>query len=227
MSPLFRTLIAGGIGAAAAVALVVALPMPVPFDGATVVISAVLAFLLTLSLTAWMPVGWLWTDSERIRKAFQAHHGLSSLGTDNALDAITQAHNRASMLRAAAVQFHTDLRQPVIAAADRLDASAREIFYTPSRLSALRQILARSELIEDATRAHKALRARTQEDDTTARLSREQLMAALSAMEAAFAASDLSVARGHLEQVKVASSVAETLFAPRHPIFSLNDGDQS
>ncbi|MEM6941006.1 MAG: hypothetical protein AAF943_08435 [Pseudomonadota bacterium] len=227
MTPARSLLIAALIGLTLSLSFVATQPIPTLFPGSTFAIAGALAGLITLSVIAWMPDRWLWSDADRLAQAFRAHHGLTDRSTMNALAAIRDAHARAQTLRAAATAFHADLKPHVMAAADRLDVSAREIFYEPSRLSALRAILNRSELIEDATRAHQTVRARGTPDDPTVVQSRETLLGALKALEEAFVASDLRVARGHLEQVKVASSVAESLLTPRQPIERLKDGDLS
>ena len=206
---------------------VYAVRMPVFFDGSSIAVAAVLAFLGCLSAIAWMPEHWLWTDADRLAMAFRQYHKLSDLGANNALRTITETHERAESLRRHSLQFHDDLKHPLNAAADQLDASAREIFYQPSRLRALGPVLRRVELIEEATLAHKALRKRAQKNQATIALSREKLISALTAMDAAFSQTDLSAARGHLEQVDIASSVAERLLSPRTPLAPLKNGDLS
>gem|GEM_PF-4978572 len=84
-----------------------------------------------------------------------------------------------------------------------------------------RAVLIRSELIEDAARAHAALRKRDQNE--TEQVSREKLLTALSALDAAFDQSDLQVARGLLHEVEAASDVAETLLKPRRTLQTHSD----
>ena len=215
MRPSRACMLAGVIGGAAAFCFAFLAPLPVPFPGATLVAAAALAFLGTLALAAWMPTGWLWYDAERLAQAFAARHDLGEEATKAALAAIVEAHDRAAMLRQAAPDFQEDLRANVTRAADRLDAVARDVFYTPKGLSRVRSLLTRSALIEEATLAHADLRKRTSEDDPTAAASRESLWSATQALEEAFAALDLSAERKLLDQVETASSVAETLLAPR------------
>ncbi|MEM8916965.1 MAG: hypothetical protein AAGC83_14080 [Pseudomonadota bacterium] len=224
MSPRIGLFTAGFLGSVLGIAFVELAPMPIFFPGSIIVLAAIMAGLLTLCLLAWMPERWLWTDAERLAKAFQAHHGLTDISADFALAAITEAHHRAESLRSNAVNFHEELKPHVMSAADRLDASAREIFYDPKRIRALRSILTRSELIEEATLAHRALRKRAQTNDSTVAQSREALLGALQALQDAFAASDLRAAKGHLEQVETASSVAEALLSPRQLVQRLKDG---
>lgn len=224
MTPRGTLLTVPFLAALISVAFVYNVRLPFIFDGSVVVIAAVLAFVLCMTILAWLPAGWLWTDAEMLSHAFKSYHRLSDQGTNNALAAITETHARAADLRKLSVQFHKDLQSQVERAADQLDAGAREIFYQPSRLRALGPVLRRAELIEDATRAHKALRGRAKSDHATVALSRKKLAGALDALQSAFAQSDLAVARGHLEQVEIASSVAENLLSPRAPLSSLKDG---
>ncbi len=192
--------------------------LPLPFDGFAVVVAAALAFLGTLTLVAWMPKAWVWSDAEQLRQAFQARHGMSEYAAGSALDAIMQAHGRASALRRAATAMRDDIADRVVAVADRLDTAAREIFYTPDRHRDLRAVLIRSELIEDAATAHATLRARNQTE--TEEASRHKLVAAVDALDAAFDQTELLAARGLLAEVEAASEVAETLLKPRRMIKS-------
>lgn len=217
--------LAGLLAVVAAVTFVALAPLPLVFPGSSLVLAALLAGMATVSFAAWMPEHWLWSEDERLAHAFKSHHALTAQSAETALSAISEAHRRAENLRSAAQGFHPDLKPAVLSAADRLDASAREIFYDPSRLRALRAIVNRSELIEDATRAHKALRARSKGQGATLTQSRETLLSALGALEEAFATSDLRVGKGHFDQVKIASSVAETLLRPRQPIQRPNEGE--
>ena len=217
MSPTRYALVIGFVVGLAAVAFAWFVPLPVPFSGASWVIGAVIAFFGTLTALAWVNPARLWRQDEILVRAFMAQHAITELGADRAIDAITEAHARADDLRRAAPVFRKDLAETVIQAADRLDAAAREIFYEPKRLTSLRNILTRSELISEATAAHHTLVARNGRDEATVNLSRETLMVALHVLEDAFLASDMAVARGHLQEVQVASSVAEQLLRPRRP----------
>lgn len=187
--------------------------LPLPFDGFAMLAAGVFAGVGTLALVAWMPRRMVWTDAERLRHAFQARHGVSEYAAGSALDAITQTHGRATQLRGFAKVMREDVAEDVIAVADRLDAAAREIFYDPERHRALRAVLIRSELIEDAARAHAKLRGKNQNE--TEEISRQKLRAAVSALDAAFDQTDLQAARGLLHDVETASDVAETLLKPR------------
>jgi len=204
---------AGGLACLASVAFAWFVRLPLPFDGFAVAVAAVLAGCGTLTLVAWMPANWVWTDTEILRHAFRRQHGISDDTAANALDTITTVHQRAQTLRKAAKTMRADVAEQVGEGADRLDTAAREIFYEPSRHRDLRKVLIRSELIEDAARAHSELRKRNQ--DTTEQESRKNLLAALAAMDAAFDQTDLHVARGLLHEVKAASDVAEMLLNPR------------
>ncbi|MEL7098836.1 MAG: hypothetical protein AAGM84_08420 [Pseudomonadota bacterium] len=187
--------------------------LPLPFDGFAALVAASAAAFGTVTLVAWMPRRWVWSDAELLRQAFQARHGVTASAAGSALGAITQAHQRATALRGAAKVMRDDAAAQVIAVADRLDAAAHEIFYAPERHGALRAVLIRSELIEDAARAHAQLRARNQAE--TEAVSRGKLLAAVSALDAAFDTAELNAARGLLTKVEVASEVAESLLKPR------------
>ena len=204
---------AGLVAAAASAGFAWTMRLPLPFPGFAALAAAGLAFVGTLSLVAWMPRHWVWTEAERLRQAFQARHGISDDRAENALDAITKAHARADVLRRAADAMREDVAERVGALADRLDAAAREIFYAPDRQRDLRAVLIRSELIEDAARAHAALRQRKQEEIEAS--SRQKLLAAVEALDAAFDQTELLAARGLLAEVEVASDVAETVLKPR------------
>ncbi|MGR3491572.1 MAG: hypothetical protein ACU0DW_05890 [Shimia sp.] len=216
MSPRLRLLLSAILVAAAAVAYAWLVPMPRPFPFATAVIAAGLAALGTLAIAAWMPPRLLWTESEQVRLAFQARHGISGQSAEIALATITETHDRAVVLRRAATQMRPDIAQRVEAAADRLDLAAREIFYTPDRNRQLRAILVRARLIEDAATSHAKLRARNQTE--TEKASRAGLLAALDALLAAFDESDLRAAEGLLSEVNVASDVAERLLKPKRSV---------
>ena len=218
MTPARSPWIAAGLAALCSLAFVLLVRMPVPFPGFTLLAGAILAALGTLTLAAWMPSRWLWTDQERLTHAFCAHHGISELGAENALAAITQAHARAETLRTNAAGFQDDVRARVEQAAERLDAGAREIFYDPARLRALQPILVRSELIEDAVRSHRALRGRAKGREDAIETSRGELLRGLDAIEAAFEESDLMAARGLIRDVESASSVAEMLLTPKRTV---------
>lgn len=200
--------------------------LPMPFPGASIVAAATLAGLCTVTLVSWMPQNWVWSDAERLRHAFQARHGITDIAAGSALDAITTAHTRANALRRAADAMREDVSEKVGAVADRMDAAAREIFYTPERHRDLRAVLIRSELIEDAAAAHASLRQRNHEP--TQDTSREKLLHAVDALEAAFDQTDLLAARGLLAQVEAASEVAETVLTPRRTLkYSSHDAPSS
>ncbi len=208
---------AGILACAASATFAWFIRLPLPFEGFAAVAAAALAGLGTMSILAWMPSRWVWSDAEILRHAFQARHGISDYAAGSALDAITVAHQRANALRKSAEATRADVAEQVAGVADRLDAAAREIFYEPDRHRALRSVLIRSELIDDAARAHAALRQRKQ--DATEQASREKLIAALGALDAAFDQTDLLAARGLLHEVEAASEVAETLLTPRRSRF--------
>lgn len=213
MSPRLSPWIAGLAAAALSAAYAWITRLPLPFDGFAAVVAAGLAFLGTVTLVTWMPARWVWTEGEQLRHAFQARHGVSDYAAGSALEAITSAHTRANTLRQAATAMREDVAEQVHAIADRLDTAAREIFYTPERQRDLRAVLIRSELIEDAATAHAKLRER--EHSGTEDVSRQKLVAAVDALQAAFDQTDLLAARGLLAEVEAASEVAETLLKPR------------
>lgn len=188
--------------------------LPLPFTGFAAGAAAALAALGTLTLVAWMPRTWIWSEAEMLRHAFMARHGLSDTAAGSALEAITMAHGRAIKLRQTAEAMREEVANKVRQVADRLDIAAREIFYAPERQRQLRSVLVRSELIEDAATAHAALRLRKHE--ATEQTSRAKLVAALDALDAAFDETDLLAAQGLLHNVAVASDVAEKVLAPRH-----------
>ncbi len=187
--------------------------LPLPFEGFAIIVAGTLAALGTLTLIAWLPPSLVWTDAERLRLAFAARHDLSDGMAGAALAAIVGAHARAARLRQSASVMRDDMASALHDTADRLDAAAREIFYVPARQRALRTVLVRSELIEEAAQAHAALRKRGQTE--TEDLSRDKLLAAVGALDAAFDQTDLMAARGLLQDVTVASDVAERLLTPR------------
>jgi len=213
MSPTKTLWVAGLFAAVLSVGFTWAFRMPLPFQGFAAFAAAGLAFLGTLTLVAWMPRGWVWSDAEQLRHAFQARHGGTDYAIDSALEAITTAHARARALRQSATTMRDDVAEKVSSVADRMDAAAREIFYAPDRHRDLRAILIRSELIEDAAKAHAALRRRNQE--TTEDASRQKLLSAVDSLAAAFDQTELLVARGLLAEVEAASEVAETVLKPR------------
>ena len=204
--------ICGLLAASAAVAFAWFFRLPLPFDGFAVLVAAGLAFLATLSLLATVPASWIWTETERLRMAFQARHGLTGDTAENVLESIERAHNRAIVLRKSAGSMRDDMAERVLSTADRFDAAARELFYTPDRLRDLRAVLIRSKLIEDAAIAHAALRRRKQLE--TEEASRQKLTSAIAALEEAFDATDLMAARGLFAEVESSSDVAETLLRP-------------
>ena len=213
MSPRLTLWGSGLLAAMFGVAFAWFLRLPLPFDGFAVLVAAGLACWTTLSLVAWMPTQWVWTEGEQLRHAFQERHNVTDYSASSALEAITTAHARATNLRAAAKTMRDDVAERVLAVADRLDVAAREIFYAPQRQRDLRAVLIRSELIEDAATAHAKLRQRSQTEieDT----SRKKLIAAVDALDAAFDQTDLLAAQGLLAEVEAASEVAETVLKPR------------
>lgn len=196
---------------AVAFALLVRLPMP--FEGFAIVAAAAGALLLTLTFGLALPARLLWSDAERIAHAFSERHEISDASARVALDAITRAHDRASLLRGSSTRFAEPLKSRSETLADRLDGAAREIFYDPDTLGIHRKTLVRSELIEEAVMAHAQLRARGESDANSAQMteSRAKLGAALDALETAFDASEGQVADRLLAQVDVASATAESL----------------
>ncbi|MEL6688883.1 MAG: hypothetical protein AAFP28_01080 [Pseudomonadota bacterium] len=216
MTPRTSMILAAVIAAVLSVAFALGLRLPLPIDGFAVAAAAGLAFLGTLALTAWMPASWVWSDAERLRLAFQARHGISDVAAGSALVAITTAHDRARALRVSAGAMREDMAEEVGAVADRLDAAAREIFYEPSNQRALRGVMVRSELIEEAASAHAALRQKA--DKAVEETSRAKLRTAVEALNAAFDATDLMAAKGLLREVEVASDVAERLLTPRREL---------
>ncbi len=218
MNPRLSLWIAGISAATVSVGFAWLVRLPLPFDGFAAVAAAVLAFFGTLTAVAWMPGRWVWSEAERLRHAFQARHGISDDAASSALEAITTAHLRANALRGAAGAMRTDVAERLGAVADRLDAAAREIFSTPERQRNLRAVLIRSELIEDAASAHAALRKRNATE--TEDVSREKLIDAVDALDAAFDQTDLLAARGLLAEVEAASEVAETVLKPRQTLKS-------
>ncbi len=213
MSPGPRLCLVALVAAAASAAFAWLVRLPLPFPGFAVAAAAGLAFLGTLTLASWMPRPWLWTDAEALRHAFRARHGISDVAASSALEAISTAHLRAETLRRAATAMRADVADRVAAMADRLDAAAREIFYEPGRQRDLRAVLIRAELIVDAAKAHAALRRREHADTEAA--SRQKLVAAVEALDAAFDETTLLAARGLLAEVEAASEVAETVLKPR------------
>lgn len=203
------------VGCVTALVTVTLLRLPYPFPGFSAVAAAGVAFLGTFSLCYWMPASWIWSDTERLTHAFRVRHNVSDGRAASALQAIAAAHERADALRVTSKDFAPALKDRAVNAATRLDQAAREIFYEPERLTALRAIISRSELIADAVASHAKLRARADAKGTQVELSRAQVGAALDALEDAFSSSDLTAAEGLLAQVTASSATAETLLAPR------------
>lgn len=225
MKLILSLLAIGFLACLASVAFVFSFRLPLPFDGFSVVAAAGLAALGTLTLVSFMPTRWVWSDLERLRHAFRARHGMSDAAAQSALDTIVTAHARAATLRQLAAAMRNDVAETIRAVADRIDASAREIFYTPYQQRALRDVLIRSELIETATLAHASLRRRAQKE--TEEASRQNLLAAVKALDEAFDQTDLLAARGLLAEVETSSSVAELVLKPRRPLQHTNAIDLS
>jgi len=200
----------------ASLAFVFLVRLPLPFQGFSILVAAGLAAFGTLAFLAWLPVHWLWSETERLTYAFRARHGLQEYAASSALEAITSTHSRASALRRAAKAMREDVADRILSVADRLDAAAREIFYAPDRHRDLRAVLIRSELIEDAAKAHAILRRRNQ--SKTEEASRQKLLVAVAALDAAFDQTDLLAAKGLLAEVEAASDVAEALLKPRRTL---------
>ena len=99
MSPRLSHWCAALIAAVLCAGLAWRVRMPLPFDGFAALAAAGLAFLGTLSLVAWMPRHWVWSDAEQLRLAFRAQHCVSEYAADSALSAIVTTHARASALR--------------------------------------------------------------------------------------------------------------------------------
>ncbi|MEM8578330.1 MAG: hypothetical protein AAGF60_10795 [Pseudomonadota bacterium] len=208
--------LAGALAALLAAAFALSVRLPLPFGGFAALSAAGLAGLGTLALIALAPPAWIWTEAERLRLAFAARHDMAPDLAGAALAAIVQTHARAEALRQAAEPMRDDMADQVTAIADRLDAAAREIFYVPDRLRDLRAVLTRSELIEEAAAAHAALRRRAAHGTDEA--SRAKLAAAITALDLAFDRTELKAAQGLLQEVDVASSVAERLLTPARPL---------
>ncbi len=191
--------------------------LPLPFEGFAALTAAGLAGLLTVSFGLFLPVRWLWTDAERLQHAFRARHDISDARAASALEAISTAHHRATAMRRASARFADPLRDKAETAADLLDGAAREIFYDPGLLGSVRANLIRSELVEDAVRAHAKMRGRADQDviDGQVTRSRASVETALDALISAFEAAEGRIANRLLHEVDAASSTAETLLAPR------------
>lgn len=205
----------GGAGLAAigAAVFVWTTRLPLPFDGFAMLAAGALAFTGTLALIAWLPRRWVWRDQELLQQAFSERHDLSQDAAAASLEAITTAHARAETLRKATRMMREDIVADIEALADQLDGIAREIFYLPERRRDLRSILLRSELVEEAALAHAALRSR--QEKSTEDASREKLRMAVASLRAALADANLTAAQTLLQQVEVASDVAEQLLKPR------------
>jgi len=187
--------------------------MPLPFEGFSIIAAGVLSCLGTLSVLTLLPAKWVWSEAELLRYAFQSQHGVSVYAAGSALDAIANAHSRATKLRALADTMRKDVAERTCNIADRLDAAALEIFYNPERHRDLRAVLIRSDLIEEAAISHvRLLRHKQAETENT---SRTKFLLALDALEDAFDETELIAAKGLLAEVTVASDVAEALLKPR------------
>ena len=215
MSPRTSPWLAGLLGGLATLAFLTLVRLPQQAEALVIWLGAGLAFLATLSLAAWMPARWLWTDTERLTHAYKTRHGVADGRAQSALLAISGAHERAAVLRSAAPELAESLAERSEAMADKLDAAAREIFYDPGRLPALRSIISRSELISEAMDAHRSLRQRAGGDSDQTQKSRTQLIKALDALDEAFAQSDTIAADRLLAEVEASSTTAETLLAPK------------
>lgn len=216
MTLVLRLFAAGLLACLMATAFVFYVRLPLPFAGFSIVVASAMAALGTLTLVAFMPQRWVWSDIERLHHAFRARHGLSDAAAKAALDTVTTAHGRADALRHSAHAMRDDVGGTVRAVADRIDAAAREIFYSPNQQRALRTVLVRAELIESAADAHAKLRRRAPRETQDA--SRQQLLLAVKALDHAFDQTDLLAARGLLAEVETSSSVAEMVLKPRRPL---------
>lgn len=205
------------LAACAAVTFALTARLPLPFEGFAALSAGVLAFLLTLTTTLFLPKTYIWTDTERLHHAFSERHGLTDARAQNALLAITSAHDRAAILRKCALRFRPDLKKETEMAADILDRAARDVFYDPSALTVHRANLIRAELVEDAVRAHAKLRDRAETGviDSQIETSRNHVFEALSSMKEAFDLAENRLANQLLTEVDVASATAETLLRPR------------
>lgn len=211
MKPQRAPFVLGLVAALLSTAFVFSVRLPLPFEGFAVLAAAGLAALGTLALSAWAPVRWLWSDTDLIVADFRARHDLSDLGAQNALRAITKAHDQAAMLRAAAAPMQAEMQAQVTEAANRLDGAAKALFYDPARLRSLQPVLSRAELIVEAAQSHHALRKVP--DSPQQVPSREALRTAIEALNAAFDASEDRTAQGLLEKVETASGIAEALLS--------------
>lgn len=210
--------VAAAIALCIAVAYALLVRLPLPFPGFAAVVAGLLAFLLTIAMVAAMPPRWMYSDAELLRHAFRSRHKVSDGRADMALVTLASTHDRASRIRSAAKSFIPDLKARAERAADRLDDAARELYYDPNRLDALRSPMVRAELVEEAVLGHATLKARDGAKDV-AQSSREKLGAALDALEEAFAAADAATEARLLAQVEASSATAEALLArstPRH-----------
>ncbi|MEM9708732.1 MAG: hypothetical protein AAF871_08055 [Pseudomonadota bacterium] len=202
------------LGALAATAFALFLRLPLPFEGFAAVAAGLLAFGITLTLVQFLPAAWIWTDAERLAHAFRKRHKISADRAESALSAITTAHGRAAALREQAAGFNAHLKDAAYDVADRLDGAAREIFYDPPSIEIHRKNLIRSDLIEEAVRAHAKLRQRRSES-AQIEASRETLGRALASFQGATDAAEERVQNRILNEVTVSSETAETLLAPR------------
>jgi hypothetical protein len=211
MSPRSAPYLLALIAALLASVFVLTQRLPLPFEGFAMLAAALLAGLGTLTLLAWAPIRWLWTDTDLIMAEFRRRHDITDLGAQNALTAITRAHAQASALRRAAGPMQPEMQTRVTGAADRLDQAARTLFYAPDRLRALQPVLSRAELIVEAAQSHHALRRAP--DSPQQEPSRAALRTAIDALHAAFDAGDARAAQSLLEKVETASGIAENLLS--------------
>lgn len=210
--------IAAGVGLAVGLLVPLLVRLPLPFPGFSAVVAAFLALLVTFALLFAMPQRWLHTDDALLAHAFQARHGVSAQGANNALEAIQRAHRIASSLRSLSGNFIEALRAKAENAADLLDDAARKIFYEPRTLRQLQPALVRSEMIEELVQDHAKLRAMLDEKasgEETAQASRERVGAALDALDTAMRSIDQAEADRILQRVEASSATAERLLAPR------------
>ncbi len=218
MKPEYAPWIAAAVSIGLTTLMLWFLRFPLPFQGFTALASGMLAALVCWAMLLAMPARWLHSEEALIAHAFQARHGVSAIGADNALGAVQQAHARAMTLRRVAGDFVPALRRQAEAVADRLDATARQLFYEPRAFRDLHAPLGRAELIEEVVHEHAALRGRIKaagEGDSVKAASRARVSKALDALDEALRSVDLDRASQLLTSIEVKSEVAETLLRPQ------------